>query len=107
MGLMEGKQKLFYLPEPHTDFIFAVTAEELGLVGALTVIILFAIFLWRGTRAALRTQDNFGRFLAVGITSMIVLQAFINISVVLGMPDADEGNSAAVCFLWGLYRRCL
>jgi len=85
LGLMEGKQKLFYLPEPHTDFIFAVTAEELGLVGALGVIILFAIFLWRGTRAALRTQDNFGRFLAVGITSMIVLQAFINISVVLGL----------------------
>ena len=85
LGLMEGKQKLFYLPEPHTDFIFAVTAEELGLVGALAVIILFAIFLWRGTRAALRTPDNFGRFLAVGITSMIVLQAFINISVVLGL----------------------
>jgi cell division protein FtsW len=85
LGLMEGKQKLFYLPEPHTDFIFAVTAEELGLVGALAVVILFAIFLWRGTRAALRTQDNFGRFLAVGITSMIVLQAFINISVVLGL----------------------
>src|SRR6202789_1581556 len=84
-GLMEGKQKLFYLPEPHTDFIFAVTAEELGLVGALFVVALFAIFLWRGTRAALRTQDNFGRFLAVGITSMIVLQAFINISVVLGL----------------------
>ncbi|MGB9234583.1 MAG: putative lipid II flippase FtsW [Terriglobales bacterium] len=85
LGLMEGKQKLFYLPEPHTDFIFAVTAEELGLVGALAVIILFAVFLWRGTRAALRTQDNFGRFLAVGITSMIILQAFINISVVLGL----------------------
>src|SRR5580698_9623882 len=85
LGLMEGKQKLFYLPEPHTDFIFAVTAEELGLVGALAVIFLFGIFLWRGTRAALRTQDNFGRFLAVGITSMIVLQAFINISVVLGL----------------------
>ncbi len=85
LGLMEGKQKLFYLPEPHTDFIFAVTAEELGLVGAMIVIILFTIFLWRGTRAALRTQDNFGRFLAVGITGMIVLQAFINISVVLGL----------------------
>ena len=56
LGLMEGKQKLFYLPEPHTDFIFAVTAEELGLVGALAVVILFAIFLWRGTRAALRAQ---------------------------------------------------
>ncbi len=85
LGLMEGRQKLFYLPEPHTDFIFAVTAEELGLVGALAVIILFAIFLWRGTRVALRTSDPFGRFLAVGITSMITLQAFINISVVLGL----------------------
>src|ERR1700723_1757739 len=84
-GLMEGKQKLFYLPEPHTDFIFAVTAEELGLVGALVIVLLFAIFLWRGIRTALRTQDVFGRFLAVGITSMIVVQAFINISVVLGM----------------------
>ena len=85
VGLMEGKQKLFYLPEPHTDFIFAVTAEELGLVGALVVVILFAIFLWRGTRTALHTQDMFGRFLAVGITSMVVVQAFINISVVLGL----------------------
>ncbi len=84
-GLMEGKQKLFYLPEPHTDFIFAVTAEELGLVGAAIVLALFAIFLWRGMRAAWRTEDAFGRYLAVGITSMVVLQAFINISVVLGM----------------------
>jgi cell division protein FtsW len=84
-GLMEGKQKLFYLPEPHTDFIFAVTAEELGLVGALFVVMLFAVFLWRGMRAAWRTEDVFGRYLAVGITSMVALQAFINISVVLGM----------------------
>ena len=84
-GLMEGKQKLFYLPEPHTDFIFAVTAEELGLVGALCVVTLFAIFLWRGMRASWRTNDLFGRYLAVGITTMVVLQAFINISVVLGM----------------------
>jgi cell division protein FtsW len=84
-GLMEGKQKLFYLPEPHTDFIFAVTAEELGLVGAMFVIALFTIFLWRGMRASWRTGDIFGRYLAVGITCMVVLQAFINISVVLGM----------------------
>jgi cell division protein FtsW len=84
-GLMEGKQKLFYLPEPHTDFIFAVTAEELGLVGSLVLVTLFAIFLWRGIRTALRTDDLFGRFLAVGITSMVVVQAFINISVVLGL----------------------
>ena len=85
VGLMEGKQKLFYLPEPHTDFIFAVTAEELGLVGSLFVVVLFAIFLCRGTRTAIRTSDPFGRFLAVGITSMVILQAFINISVVLGL----------------------
>jgi cell division protein FtsW len=84
-GLMEGKQKLFYLPEPHTDFIFAVTAEELGLLGAMFVVTLFAIFLWRGMRVSWRTEDIFGRYLAVGITSMVVLQAFINISVVLGM----------------------
>ena len=85
VGLMEGKQKLFYLPEPHTDFIFAVTAEELGLVGALLVVALFAVFLGRGARTALRTNDPFGRYLAVGITSMVVMQAFINISVVLGL----------------------
>ncbi|HEV3512882.1 MAG TPA: putative lipid II flippase FtsW [Candidatus Sulfotelmatobacter sp.] len=85
VGLMEGKQKLFYLPEPHTDFIFAVTAEELGMVGSVFVVALFAIFLWRGMRASWRTEDVFGRYLAVGITCMVVLQAFINISVVLGM----------------------
>jgi cell division protein FtsW len=84
-GLMEGKQKLFYLPEPHTDFIFAVTAEELGLVGAIALVALFAVFLWRGFRTALGTQDNFGRLLATGITCMVVVQAFINVSVVLGM----------------------
>jgi cell division protein FtsW len=85
LGLMEGKQKLFYLPEPHTDFIFAVTAEELGLLGALFIVMLFAIFLWRGMRISGRTTDLFARYLAVGITSMVVLQAFINMSVVLGM----------------------
>jgi len=85
MGLMEGKQKLFYLPEPHTDFIFAVTAEELGLVGTLFVVTLFAIFLCRGMRASWRSHDLLGRYLAAGITSMVVLQALINISVVLGM----------------------
>src|SRR5580704_9123796 len=85
VGLMEGKQKLFYLPESHTDFIFSVIGEELGLLGAVIVVALFAIFLWRGICTALRTQNMFGRFLAVGITSMIVVQAFINISVVLGL----------------------
>jgi len=85
VGLMEGKEKLFYLPEPHTDFIFSVLGEELGLLGCVTVVLLFAVFLWRGMRTTLRTQDMFGRFLAVGITSMVVVQALINISVVLGL----------------------
>lgn len=85
MGLMEGKQKLFYLPEPHTDFIYAVVSEELGLIGALLIVVLFSIFAYRGFRAALRTRDLFGRYLAVGITSMIVVQAFFNISVVLAL----------------------
>ena len=85
LGLMEGKQKLFYLPEPHTDFIYAVTAEEFGLLGSVFLAALFAVFLWRGLRTAVRTDDMFGKFLAIGITSMVVLQAFINISVVLGL----------------------
>ena len=85
LGLMEGKQKLFYLPEPHTDFIFAVTAEELGLIGSFIIVALFAIFLYRGMRTALATDDLFARFLATGITAMIVAQAFFNISVVLGL----------------------
>lgn len=85
IGLMEGKQKLFYLPEPHTDFIFAVTSEELGLLGSLFVVALFAIFLWRGLKFALKTGDPYARLLAVGITAMIVVQALFNISVVLGM----------------------
>jgi cell division protein FtsW len=85
LGLMEGKQKLFYLPEPHTDFIYAVAAEELGLIGAIFIAVLFFIFAWRGFRVALRTRDAFGRFLACGVTTMIVLQAFFNMSVVLAL----------------------
>lgn len=85
LGLMEGKQKLFYLPEPHTDFIFAVTSEELGLLGAITIVCLFGIFLWRGIRAAIRTDDPYARLLATGFTAMIVVQALFNISVVLGL----------------------
>ncbi len=84
-GLMEGKQKLFYLPEPQTDFIFAVISEEFGLFGSIALVILFGIFCWRGMRAAIRTRDPYARFLAVGITSMVVIQAFFNISVVLGL----------------------
>ncbi len=85
VGLMEGKQKLFYLPEPHTDFIFAVIGEEWGLIGGLVVVTLFALFCYRGVRAAVLTSEPFGRLLATGITSMIVVQALFNVSVVLGM----------------------
>jgi cell division protein FtsW len=85
LGLMEGKQKLFYLPEPHTDFIFAVTAEELGMLGAFILAGLFGVFLFRGFRAAVLSHDLFGRYLAAGITSMVLVQALFNISVVLGL----------------------
>ena len=85
LGLMEGKQKLFYLPEPHTDFIFAVISEEWGLIGAALVATLFFIIAWRGLRTSLRARDAFGRHLAVGVTTMIVVQAFFNISVVLAL----------------------
>jgi len=88
LGLMEGKQKLFFLPEPHTDFIYAVTAEELGLWGSLLVVALFGIFLYRGIRVALRTQDMFAKFIAAGITAMVVVQALFNISVVLAIVPA-------------------
>jgi cell division protein FtsW len=84
-GLMEGVQKLFYLPEPHTDFIFANICEELGLVGALTVVALFCVVGYRGLRAAVLSTDPFARFIAFGITSAILIQAFFNISVVLAL----------------------
>ena len=85
VGLMEGKQKLFYLPEPHNDFIFAVISEELGFVGALLVVALFGVILWRGLRAAARCPNDFGRLLAVGLTTMLVGQALVNMSVVLSL----------------------
>ena len=84
-GLMEGKQKLFYLPEPQTDFIYAVIAEEWGLIGSVIIVLLFAFFCYRGLRCAFSTKDNFARILAVGITAMVGVQAFFNISVVLGL----------------------
>ena len=85
VGLMEGKQKLFYLPEPHNDFIFAVIGEELGFFGAVLVVALFAVILWRGLRTAIRCRDAFGKLLAVGLTVMLVGQALVNMSVVLGL----------------------
>jgi cell division protein FtsW len=85
VGLMESKQKLFYLPEASTDFIFAVICEELGFLGAILVLSLFAVYGWRGIRAALNAPDTFGRLIALGITVMVISQALINLGVVLGM----------------------
>jgi cell division protein FtsW len=107
LGLMEGKQKLFYLPEPQTDFVFAVVSEELGLIGAVCFVAAFAFFCFRGLRAAWRTRDNFARILAVGITAMIGIQAFFNISVVLGLlptkgiplPFISYGGSSLIVTL--------
>ncbi|MGA2326051.1 MAG: putative lipid II flippase FtsW [Bryobacteraceae bacterium] len=84
-GLMEGKQKLFYLPEAHTDFIYAVVGEELGLVGCGGVLAVFLALLWRGLRLVRSTPDDFGRYLALGVITMLVVQAFMNISVVLDL----------------------
>jgi len=85
VGLMQGRQKLFYLPESHTDMIYAVIGEEWGLFGSTVVLAGFLIVLWRGTRAALLIPDEFGRYLALGITTMLVIQAFFNIAVVVGV----------------------
>jgi cell division protein FtsW len=85
LGLMEGRQKLFYLPEVQTDFIFANVCEELGLIGALIVVALFVALGYRGLRAAFLSTDPFARFLAFGITSAVLIQAFFNMSVVLAL----------------------
>jgi cell division protein FtsW len=85
LGPSQGKQKLYYLPEAHTDFIYAVIGEELGLWGPMLVMLAFLVILWRGLRLYFLTPDDFGRYLALGITTVVVAQAFINMSVVLGM----------------------
>ena len=85
MGFAQGKQKMFYLPFAHSDFIFAVVSEELGLIGALVVVLVFGLFLWRGVRASLLAPDRFGMLLGLGIVTAIVVQALFNISVVLSM----------------------
>jgi cell division protein FtsW len=107
VGLMESKQKLFYLPEAHTDFIFAVICEELGFLGASIVIALFAMYAWRGLRAAFNAPDGFGRMVALGVTAMVLFQALINFAVVLGMmptkgiplPFVSYGGSSLLVML--------
>jgi cell division protein FtsW len=110
MGLMEGKQKLFYLPEPHNDFIYAVVGEELGFLGAVGVLALFAVILWRGLRAASTSTNEFGRLLAIGLTVMVVGQALVNMSVALGLlptkgiplPFVSYGGSSLLVSLFAV-----
>jgi cell division protein FtsW len=110
LGFAQGRQKLLFLPFAHSDFIFAVIGEELGLVGALIVVFVFAIFLWRGMRAALRAPDRFGMLLGLGIVVGIVAQALLNISVVLAivpnkgipLPFISYGGSSLVPTLAGV-----
>jgi len=118
MGLGEGRQKLFFLPYPHTDFIFAVIGEELGLLGTLSVLVLFGMLAWRGLSISLRAPDPFGRHLAFGLTMMIIVQAMVNMAVVTGLlptkgltlPFLSYGGSslvanlAAVGILWNISR---
>jgi cell division protein FtsW len=109
-GLMNGVQKLFFLPEPHTDFIYSVISEELGFVGATVVLICFCVITWRGLRVVLQAPDRFGAFLALGLTTMIAVQAFVNISVVLGLmptkgiplPFISAGGSSLLMNLLGM-----
>ena len=104
LGFAQGKQKLFFLPFAHSDFIFAVIGEELGLAGAFGVILVFALFLWRGIRTALRAPDRFGMLLSLGLVTGIVAQALFNISVVLALvptkgiplPFISYGGSSMV-----------
>lgn len=104
VGFFEGRQKFFYLPAEHTDFIYAVLGEELGFVGCFTVLVLFAAFAWRGYRLAVGAPDVFGCLLATGLTTTILLQALINIGVVtaslpvtgISLPFISYGGSSLV-----------
>src|SRR2546423_3563196 len=110
LGFAQGRQKLLFLPFAHSDFIFAVIGEELGLIGAVTVVFVFAIFLWRGMRSALRAPDRFGMLLGIGIVVGIVAQALLNMSVVLALvptkgiplPFISYGGSSLVPTLAGV-----
>ncbi len=88
LGLMNSQQKRMFLPEPHTDYLFAVLCEETGLIGGIIVLAGFLVLIWRGYRLYWMALDDFGRYLAVGITTCIALQAFMNMSVVLDMGPA-------------------
>jgi cell division protein FtsW len=107
LGFGQGRQKLLFLPEPQSDFIFSVIAEELGLTGAMALTLVFGFFLWRGLRAGFRAPDRLGMLLAVGLTTSIVIQAFFNMSVTLNLvpakgitlPFISAGGSSLVAVL--------
>jgi cell division protein FtsW len=109
-GFAQGKQKLFYLPYPYSDFIFSVVGEELGLIGTLAVVIAFGLLLWRGARAAVLAPDRFGMLLGIGIITGIIVQALFNISVVtsilpakgIPLPFISYGGSSVVVTLVGI-----
>ena len=88
VGLGDSKQKYLYIPEPHNDFIFSIIGEELGFVGCTVIIILFAIFIWRGILIAMKAPDMFGSLVAVGITALVGIQVIINIAVVTSSMPA-------------------
>jgi cell division protein FtsW len=110
LGLGRSRQKLFYLPEPQNDFIFAVIGEELGFIGAVTVLLLYLAFIWRGFQIALKAPDFFGSLLAAGITFVIAIQALINVAVVTGslpvtginLPLISAGGSSVFFTLLGI-----
>lgn len=87
-GLGDSKQKFLYIPEPHNDFIFSILGEELGFIGCVAVLILFAIFIWRGVLIAMRAPDMFGSLLAIGITTLVAIQVIINVAVVTSSMPA-------------------
>jgi cell division protein FtsW len=85
VGLGDGRQKLFFLPEAHTDFIYSIIGEELGLIGTVLIIALFALLVWRGLKAAYAAEDAFGAYLALGLTAILGLQASLNMAVAMGL----------------------
>ena len=106
----QSKQKYLYIPEPHNDFIFSILAEELGFIGCAVVILLFAVFIWRGIIIAMKAPDMLGSLIAVGITALVGLQAIINIAVVtasipvtgMPLPFFSYGGTALIILLCGV-----
>ncbi len=107
LGLGQSRQKFLYLPEPQNDFIFAIVVEELGLVGAVLILLIFALLVWRGITLSLRSKDNFGKLLGIGLTSQIGLQVILNILVItdwlpntgISLPFFSYGGSSLIMLL--------